>query len=959
MKSIHAWLLGASTLALAVHAQAQEVPTGTAVSEVIVTGSRIVRNGNDAPTPVTVASAEQLQTAAPKSITDALNQLPQFQSQQISRGGNQFSALVTGEHGNFVNLRNLGTVRTLVLMDGRRVPPTTHTGKVDVDVIPEMLVRRVEVVTGGASAVYGSDAVSGVVNYILDRDFVGVKAQAQYGVSQYNDGRSWKYGLAFGSKFADDRGHVLLSAQQSVQRPVLQADRPYIGRTSMFIPSNPNVAVAGAPGSVNNPYKIAFNVVDDARNYLGKFITGPAGVINQTITANGTLRLWDNGQPTGVGGIQIGGDGVPSSPFVYAIGGLRTTQTFGQVSYDITPNINASVSAIYARNVAFTNASGVTLTRFTFFSGNPFLPAQIQQTLTATNTPSVVFSKRIASSFPLLGQEHTKDLNVTAALTGNLTEKWTFEAYYTYGRVKTDNFSKGQYQNNRLYAALDAVVNPANGQVVCRTDLTLPGRFPGCVPFNPFDPNGESAAARAYVSEGQTEFWATNTTNDFNLSVSGELFDLWAGPVRIAVGGDYRTNRVVITSNGDPNVPVDFGVGVVRGLPATLPAKWSLVNQGALDGKVNVKELFGEVDLPLLRDLPLAKRLDVTGAFRHTDYSQSGKINSWKGGFSYEPVDDLRFRGTISRDIRAPVITEIAGSRRGVDVFVDPHTNTGTPQVPQIIRGNPDLKAEKGDTKTIGFVYQPRWLPRFSLAIDYFDIQITDAINTQNSVQEILDCELSNGTASVCDLIIRPFPFSNRTAANVPTQVTITPQNLSTLVDKGVDVEASYNFELDTIGDGLNGNVTIRALASFTRKYDTQFSASSPVLHLAGYTEGESPTSTQSAVPKVRGQLSAQYRNGGFGFYVGSRYIGKLKGGPVFHYTPDHIAAQVYFDTTVSYETKIRGADTEFFLTVNNLFNRKYPLWPQTQLPGITLPTITSQYDIMMRYFTLGARAKF
>jgi len=957
MKRLYAWMASASVLAPAAYAHAQEASTGVAVGEVIVTGSRIVRNGNDAPTPVTVASAEQLQTAAPKSITDALNQLPQFQSQQVSRGGNQFSALVTGEHGNFVNLRNLGTVRTLVLLDGRRVPPTTHTGKVDVDIIPELLVQRVEVVTGGASAVYGSDAVSGVVNYILDRDFVGVKAQAQYGVSQYNDGRSWKYGLAFGGKFADDRGHVLLSAQQSVQRPVLQADRPYIGRTPMFIPSNPNVAAAGAPGSVNNPYRIAFNVVDDARNYLGKFITGPAGVINQTITANGTLRPWDNGQPAGVGGIQIGGDGVPSSPFVYAIGGLRTTQTFGQVSYEITPDIRASVSAIYARNVAFTNASGITLTRFTFFSGNPFLPAPIQQALTATNTPSLVFSKRIASSFPLLGQEHTKDFNVTAALTGNLSEKWTFEAYYTYGQVKTDNFSKGQYQNNRLYAALDAVVNPANGQIVCRTDLTQPGRFPGCVPFNPFNPAGESAAARDYVSEGQTEFWATNTTNDFNVSVSGELFDLWAGPVRVAVGGDYRTNKVVITSNGDPNVPVDY-TGL-RGVPATLPAKWSLVNQGALSGKVNVKELFGEVDVPLLRDQPFAKQLDVTGAFRHTDYSQSGKINSWKGGFSWAPVEDLRVRGTISRDIRAPVITEIAGSRRGVDVFVDPHTNTGTPQVPQIIRGNPDLKAEKGKTKSLGVVYRPQWLPRFNLAVDYFDIQISDAINTQNSVQQINDCELSNGTASVCDLIVRPLPFSNRTPANVPIQVTITPQNLSTLIAKGFDVEASYVVDLDQVREGMDGSLTLRALASYTTKFDTQFSASSPVVHLAGYTEGESPTSTLAAVPKLRGQLSAQYRSGGFGLYVGSRYVGKLKGGPVFHYTPDHISAQVYFDTTVSYDTEIGGANTEFFLTVNNLFNKKYPLWPQTQLPGITLPTITSQYDIMLRYFTVGARAKF
>jgi outer membrane receptor protein involved in Fe transport len=959
MRKIGFLLTTASAMAFAWPGLAQE---STSVSEVVVTGSRIVRNGNDAPTPVTVASSEQLQVAAPRSLTEALNQLPQFQSQAMSRGGNQASALVTGTHGNFINLRNLGINRTLVLMDGRRVPPTTYTGLVDVDVIPEMLVSRVEVVTGGASAVYGSDAVSGVVNYILDHDFVGVKAQAQYGVSQYGDGDTKKYGAAFGAKFADDRGHVMVAAERVTQRPVYQRDRPYLLQSPLFVPTNPDTRAislggAGPGGTRANPYKIAFNVVDDARNYLGKFVSGPAGVLNTAIQANGALRPWDPGLPTGVSGVQIGGDGVPSSPDVFAIGGLHTSRFFGEASYDVTPDIKAIAQVGYTKNIAFTNASGITATRFNIFSGNTFLPSAIQQQLTATNTASVLFSKRIPGSFPLLGQEVTKDWNFTAALQGKLFGDWGFNAYYIRGDVKAHVQSVGQYQNQRFFAAVDAVVNPANGQTVCRVTLVNPSLLPGCVPYNLFDPNGASQAAIDWVKGGFTYFDTRNRTDEFGLDVSGELFNLPAGAVRAALGFDYRKNHVTLTSNSDPAQVIDY-TGI-RGQPNPPPSKWSLSNFGALDGTSTVKEGFVEVDVPLLRDAPLAASLDITGAYRYTDYSQSGRIDSWKGGFSYAPWSEFRLRGTLSRDIRAPVITETTGQTRQVQVFTDIHTNTSTGQIPVFGGGNPDLKPEKGDTRSIGAVYQPRWLPRFSLSVDFYDIKISDAIAAQTFQGIVAACEASNGTGEECSLITRPLPFSDRSPANTLIALRVVPQNLSTLRNRGLDIEAGYNVDLNTWSEGLDGALTLRAVFNHTMKYNSQFSATSPLIHLAGYTEGEAATSTAGAVPKWKGQVSAQYKNEGFGLYLGMRYIGKLKGGPQFVYTPDHISPVVYFDTTLSYDATIGGADTELYVTVNNLFNKKYPLWPQTLLPGITLPTIISQYDVMLRYFTFGVRAKF
>jgi outer membrane receptor protein involved in Fe transport len=305
---------------------------GDVASDIVVTGSRIGRNGNEAPTPVTVVSVDQLQQSAPRSIAEGLNQLPQFLG-SFSPAQSQ-STMLSEAHGNILNLRNAGAIRTLILMDGQRVPPTSSSGLVDVSVIPEALVARVDVVTAGASAVYGSDAVTGVVNFILDSKFTGVKALAQRGVSSRGDGGSYRLGVTAGTSLLDGGAHLLLSADRNDSTGIQKLDRPYGGKYFFAVPELP-----GAPGTASNPLVFKENVVSSNLNATGLFRFGPPGVQGQTLTPGGQITPFNPGRFAGAGQ-QIGGSGTGTSQNTSLITGLRTDRLFGRLSFDIAPNFS-------------------------------------------------------------------------------------------------------------------------------------------------------------------------------------------------------------------------------------------------------------------------------------------------------------------------------------------------------------------------------------------------------------------------------------------------------------------------------------------------------------------------------------------------------------------------------------------------------------------------------------------
>ena len=943
--------------------------------EITVTGSRISQSGYQAPTPVTVATIEQLQQAAPTSIANALNQLPQLAGSSSPRTAS--ARLIGGTSGNLLNLRNLGPQRTLILVDGRRVPPTTFRGVVDVDTIPELLIKRVDIVTGGASAVYGSDAVTGVVNFVLDHELDGVRGLLQKGISTQGDGGSYRLGLAVGKRFADGRGHITLSAERNDSSGITYGARPLFGTNFTLIGVD---AVTGAPvsgaaaGTAAAPYAQVANVFltrPTSGNLL--LVSGPAGFAGTQYTPGGAFVPYNFGIRFG-GVFQVGGDGRGISDFSSLVAGTVNDNFRGEVSFEITPAVklfavgNYSSSKIRyagsANAVLFSSLSGANNLPARLSPTNPaaealpnaFLPATLAAAMTAAGTRSLVYSKSFfGMPLPQIAQD-TRAYNATFGAEADLGNGWKANAYYTHSDSKQDVSQSHNAKNANLFAAIDAVRDPATGNIVCRVTLTYPTVAPGCVPFNVFD-NNVSQAVVNYITES-SRFSVSNKIDNVAFSVEGSPFSTWAGPVAISVGAEYRSESLLLDTNSDPatyqaeSAFLQANPTAIRSLSQGT-VRFFAFNQAGANASREVKEVSGELLVPLLRDVPGAQSLDLSGAVRYTDYSTSGGVTTWKIGGTYQPVDGVRFRVTRSRDIRAPSLWDLfAGPQTNIATTNDPHTGltVATPQV--ITAGNPDLDPEIGDAFTAGIVLQPAFIPGLSLSIDYFDIKIRGALATTSAASVLALCEASNGTGQACALITRPLPFSDRTAANNFTSVRLAPLNLSALATRGVDFEASYRSRIG------KGNLSLRLMGSYTSRYVQQQTTTSPALNAVGLVDDDTAM-TFTPIPKWRGTFSATYQTGGFTINVQERYIGGLTCG----YTHVCVAsakipAVAYTDLSASYKIP-SNENLELFANVTNLFDKDPPIFNRAPQPTLAYPTIPALYDTIGRYFVVGVRLKF
>jgi iron complex outermembrane receptor protein len=964
MRTTHlaALMTGASLSILATQAMAQVTGAPAAVDkevgEVVVTGTRIVRDGYTSPTPVTVAPAAELVKTTPSNVPDALNKLPQFQnSSSPSRSSHNFAN--SAANGNVLNLRGLGGTRTLILFDGQRVPPTTFLGTVDVNVIPNLLIQRVEIVTGGASAAYGSDAVSGVVNFVLDRNFKGVKGVVQAGVSERGDNHNQRLGVAAGTDFADGKGHVLVSGEYFHNDGMLRSDRS-IGATSYsFVGSNPAcVGVAGAaclPGGTSNPYTIGSNVRLTSASEYGKIVAGPTGFpyLNYRFSSTGDLAPFNTGAATGTTGYAIGGDGYAIAPDTQAIAPLKTYQTYGRVSYDVAPDINAYIQGSFTRSdlsyVSLAN-SLVAPTTATLFSGNPYLPAAVQAALSPGQ--SISLARYGALSHKPRTTERTDFWEVTAGLEGKLAG-WNWDAAYNHATSTYDVAQHGVWDWKKTYAAIDAVRSPS-GAIVCaptlNADPAIAAQYAGCQPLNLLLTGSDYAAQPGYAyAVGTSRYRAENTQDALAVNVHGSLFRLPAGAVDVAVGAEYRRQKLDLTSNADP-AGLDTAAernayfAGLRGVAPSALYYW-LTNVGSAHGKENVKEAYGEVAVPILTDMPGAKELSLNGAARITDYSTSGTVKTWKLGGTWRPVNDVRLRYTLSRDIRAPNLYELfAGDQSAISLLVDPVSGS-TQNVPQVSSGNSNLKPEIAKTVTFGGVVTPQFLPGFSLSVDYYKVRVRGAIDTLSLAQIVNNCAAS-ASAPECSLITR----SSATA--FPSLVRVAPANIAFLQTKGIDFDASYRRD---VGPGA---LALRLYATRLIQFETQQSATAPVLQKAGVNV---VNSTPTGYPRWRGTLNADYAWNKLGVTVSEQYIGKMTlgipGSPQNFVNPN-VPAVWYTDLSVRYDIKPAGRDVQLFATVNNLFDKKPPLIPGT-VPGVNLATNMSVYDVVGRAYTVGARFKF
>lgn len=943
-KFVACTLAGASLAVLAHPALAQDSatdqpapasqPTPEETDAIVVTGSRVITNGNNSPTPVTVISQETLQNVRPTTISDGLNSLPVFAGSRGQLSNPSATGGVGAGNGaaSQLNLRNIGSQRNLVLLDGRRVQPTSNTNIVDVDMIPQALVKRVDMVTGGVSAVYGSDAVTGVINFVTDTNFNGVKAHAQYGISEYGDGGAFNAGVTAGTELFGGRGHIEASYEYRDDKGVLRrSDRPWWNENG----------VVGNGGTA--PYELLGDLRLSAFPFGGRITCGASCALNgQYFASNGVLSPFVNGTATSTNGVQVGGAGGYQDMSLKSP--LKSHQFYGRFDFDVTDDVHffASVAGNIKTNTYF--ADTFRLTNATLSSTNAFLAPQYQAALAAAGVSSFTLSKLDAAGPRFNPEAKSNQYLVTTGLDGSLGgAKWNVAYSHGYSRLKT--VLHDDVNNQHLAAALDAVVDPGTGNIVCSASLTDPTHYGDCVPLDPFGPTSTSQAAYNYVM-GDVTYVANTYQDDVVADISGSPISTWAGPVNVALSGEWRRQSFNATSNGAPDDLADC-TGLSANCTQGKTGLWAQTFPSSPSVHQSVWEAAVEANVPLLKDVPLVQSFDLNGAARYTKYDTVGDYWTWKIGADWHVNDDLRFRGTISRDIRAPTLNDLYAPESVVTVqFTDLQTGN-SPTVPSINYGNQNLTAEIGKTKTVGFVYKPHYLPGWSLAVDYYNIEISNAITTVQGFnagyqQECID----DPSSPYCALQVRD------SSGNI-TAWLVTVINIADIKTEGVDVELDYH------GNFLGHPLMLRGLAAY--QPHVKFSQPGTVTVDQGGVAFGTTGRTASPTWRLTGIASYQLTDN---FRVDLQEV--WRNGMKLWASGDWVSNHVrpFGVTSINLNWKIPDehlGGAEFFLNVNNVFDANPP--PANGANSATgvggFNGFVATDDAIGRYWTAGFRVKF
>ena len=798
-----------------------------AAPDVVVTGTRIRRPDFEAPNPITSFSAANLQQSGNTNVTDFLRRVPALTNSidGTRSAGNAQADGAIGQAGlNLLDLRGLGTNRTLVLVNGRRhVAGQFDTAAVDINAIPTDLIERVDVLTGAASAVYGADGVSGVVNFILRRDFDGIAARSQFGVSSRGDAANRFASVIAGRNFAGSRGNVTLAYEYNAEEPLANDDRDYLRSPNRVFFVNNNAYVPGRAGSF-----VKIPVADN--RYAGTYFDGaelqPGGSYQNILKVGGRFFRGD-GQPYSFGTNPLTDDytqGGDDSPVAGYIGDILPRTRRHAVNllahYDFSDAFKLSVEGKFVQAEARTFGAYSGTYGVGIALDNPFIPQSILNAARAAGETSV-FINRNNFDLPRRGEDDRRRTwrgAVDAA--GRLSDHAQYDLSYTYGRTDVRATKLNDRIPGRSSEALDAI-RLASGQIACRSATA---RAAGCVPLNPFGAFVADPASFAYVyadpvSNARVEQHVANATltGDF-----GQFFALPGGPVQFAVGGEYRRE----SSRFRP------AAGLVTGAYYS-PADGVYdepVNLTPSSAHFDVREAFGELNAPILKDRSFAYLLSVGAAGRYSDYSTVGGTQAYQFNGIYAPVQDISFRGSYGRSVRAPNIAELFRPATGFSDFItDPcylgnrsqgtqyrdancralvtaaggnpatFTNANNPDanlnIPGVQSGNANLKAEVARTWTAGVVLRPRFVPRLQIAVDWYDIRLRDAISLASAAD----------VANLCvDLPTTANPFcaaiSRRQGTGYINGYTVQPQNVAAYRTAGLELNAGYQLDAGAAG---------------------------------------------------------------------------------------------------------------------------------------------------------------
>lgn len=966
-------IIGGAALAMAAtpsFAQSTD-DQATDVGEIVVTGSRIARQDYRSTSPIVTVTAQDFQATGAVTIDSLINDLPQF-TPSISSTSNNPS---NGGQAN-IDLRSLGSARTLVLMNGRRIVPSNSDGSVDVNLIPTALIKNIEVISGGASAAYGSDALAGVANFILDENFSGVQFDAQYGETDRSDGKTESYSITVGGNFDDDRGNMVLSLGRSTRDQIFNAARDFssvsggsgtspLGSTVFDSANLPNLALVRAyfdDPTLNNTSAFGFNN-------------------SGTLFSYSRTRGFES-----PGGITYDGFNNPPANYAFNTGPLNYLQlpldrwnVYSGGRYKINDSAEVYANALFTNYTADTELAASPAAGPTGFRvpvTNPFIPDDLAVFLASRPTPGSTF--RLDKRFTDLGGRHElSEYNVyqfTTGIRGNVPQSsWTYDVYATFGRVSNTSVQSGNVSRSSVQALLNA---PDGGVSLCAGG------------FNPFGDNTLSAECRSYIGRA-----AKNITESEQRVVEGTLqgkaFDLPAGEVRVAVGAQYRQNDFSFdpdTSLAQINPVVTLpdgsttGGNEIAGFNASQP----------LSGGTSSKELFAEALIPVLSDLPFIQQLDLTLGYRYADYETIGGTNAYRVDVDWTIVDGLRARGGYNRAVRAPSVGELFSPQNvGFPAIGDPSLDGlegdpcdinssyrngpdaaavrtlclaqgiaaaaidnyefGNDQVPGVSGGNPDLTEETSDSWSAGLVYQSQfqspWLSGLSASIDYWNIEIVDAIGAITVDQQLQGCFNATGenpnfdpNNSYCQLFQRD-PLSGNVFNTIENNA-----NLGALRTSGVDLQVDWRFNLGDIGAPNWGTIDLNTVVSWLENREDN------VVEGGVFTDrtGTIASSFGNTFPEWKSLSSINWANGPFSVGARWRRVGEMTvfGGG------DTLPAIDYFDLNGSWSVN----DTVSVRAgVNNLTDEE----PNVFSPGVQANTDPSTYDVLGRRYYVGMTAKF
>lgn len=968
---------------------------------IVVTGSRIARPELEVASPIVAVTAEAIENTGQTNLVDILIRNPALTASTGSSlaGGADASYGYTGV--NLLNLRNLGSERTLVLVNGKRhVAGVPNTAAVDINTIPQELIERVDVLTGGASAIYGADGVSGVVNFILKRDFEGLTATAQTGISSRGDAASQRFAIIGGKNFAGGRGNLTLAYEYNKADRLHSSRRDFTGDPAKYFTMvrNPQDFTPDSDGKeIDDP-----NVFDQIRqNNLTWAYSAPEGMVQ---LGGGGLFLgdgrdYDPGIVLRGTSFAIGGTNTPVAGYYGDLQPSTSRHSFNIVSgFEFSPAARLYIEGKYVTSKAYSVGQpsfefgtellvdnpyllerfGSLVVPVTYFDENddPYIP----------DYNGVAVGANIYRDNYDLGirgeTNRRKTFRAVIGMEGELSDHLRYDVSYVFGRTTAKFSQTNNLIGDRFFAALDAVYDPVSGQNVCRTTLDAGAAIPGlaggpttfttgtssiCRPLNLLGDGVASPEALAFVTADNVSRSriTQQVVSGYLSGDTGAFFNLPGGAVEFAIGAEYREEKTRDTP--DPLlVSGDF-----RDFSMVAPTS----------GKFDVKEVFGEINLPILKDVPFAERLSLGGAVRLSDYSTVGSTTTWKVDGLYAPIKDVRFRATYSQAVRAPNIGELFQPTSGTFLrMVDPcdinNRNKGTQyraancvalleglglnatQIssfsPSSIQelgttrrgefsGNRDLAEEQAKTWTAGVVLQPRFIPGLTMTFDWYNTRIKGAINTPTAT-ELADLCVDQPTIDniYCDNLFRETGTGYFLGAGDDAQKRIAfivrPDNVATFETAGADFTVNYVLPLSDKLGRLNFNLTGGYLDKISFVPTLGADLDEDVL--------------ESYNPRWRGNASLTWSLQNVSVNYGVNYWSKTR-----RYTTETLAGEPdisdpkYFFVKRKMEHDIRASVSvderfQFFGGVNNLYNEK-PSFGELSYP----------VSAIGRYFYFGIKA--